>query len=109
MKSTAKRHALIGIGALAALATVNLAAATPEAGEPRTAVVRYTDLDPSRPVDARRLYARIKRAARAVCDNDPASDLERLREYEKCLGRAVTEAVDKVQSEQVRAIRRAHN
>jgi hypothetical protein len=48
-------------------------------------------------------------AARAVCDNDPSSDLERLREYEKCLGQAVTEAVEKVQSEQVSAIRRAHN
>jgi hypothetical protein len=79
MKSTAKRHALIAIGTLAALAGANLAAATPEVGETRTTVVRYTDLDPSRP------------------------------EYEKCLGQAVTEAVEKVQSEQVSAIRRAHN
>jgi UrcA family protein len=109
MKSTAKRHALIAIGTLAALAGANLAAASPEVGETRTTVVRYTDLDPSRPADARRLYDRIKRAARAVCDNDPSSDLERLREYEKCLGQAVTEAVEKVQSEQVSAIRRAHN
>jgi UrcA family protein len=109
MKSTAKRHALIAIGMLAALAGANLAAATPDIGEPRTTVVRYADLDPSRPGDARRLYDRIKRAARAVCDNDPSSDLERLREYEKCLGQAVTEAVEKVQSEEVSAIHRARD
>lgn len=109
MKSTAKPHALIGIATLAAVATVNLAAATPEADEPRSAVVRYTDLDLSRPEDARRLYGRIKRAGRAVCDNHPSSDLKRLKEYEDCLKRAVAEAVEKVQSEQVSAIGRAHN
>jgi UrcA family protein len=109
MKSTAKRHALIGIATLAAVATMNLAAATPQANEPRSTVVRYTDLDPSRPEDARRLYGRIERAGRLVCDNYPSSDLKRLKEYEECLGRAVGEAVEKVRSEQVSAIRRAHN
>jgi UrcA family protein len=108
MKSTAKRHAFIAT--LVALATVNLAAAsTPEAEKPQSIVVRYSDLDPSRPEDARRLYARIKRAARAVCFNDPNSDLQRLIAYEECLGRAMTEAVEKVQSEQVSAILHARN
>ena len=109
MKSTARRHALMGIPTLAAVATVNLAAATPEAHEPRSIVVHYADLDLSRPGDARRLYGRIKRAARNVCYNSPSSDLKRLREYEACLGQAVTAAVEKVQSEQVSAIRRAHD
>jgi UrcA family protein len=109
MKSTAKRHALIGIATFAAVATVNLAAATPEADGPRSTVVHYTDLDLSRPSDARRLYSRIKRAARTVCYNSPSSDLKRLREYDECLGQAVTAAVEKVQSEQVSAIRRAHD
>ena len=109
MISTAKRHALLGIATLAALATANLATARPEADEPRSTVVRYGDLDLSRPEDARRLYGRIKRAARRVCDNQPSSDSKRLKEYERCLGQAVTEAVEKVQSEQVTAIHRAHN
>jgi UrcA family protein len=109
MKSTAKRHALMGIATLVAVATANLAAASPEADGPRSIVVHYADLDPSRPADARRLYGRIKRAARTVCDNSPHSDLQPLREYKECLRQAVTEAVEKVQSEQVSAIRRAEN
>jgi UrcA family protein len=107
MKSTAKRHAPIGIATLAAVATANLAAATPEAAETHSTVVHYEDLDLSRPKDARRLYGRIKKAARTVCDNHPLSDFKRLTEYEKCLEQAVTEAVEKVQSEQVTAIHRA--
>jgi UrcA family protein len=109
MKSTSERHALIGIATLVALATANLATATSEADAPRSTVVHYGNLDLSRPEHARRLYARIKRAARMVCDNNPSSDIKRLNEYEKCLGQAVTEAVEKVHSEQVTAIHRAHN
>ena len=107
MKSTATRHALLGIATLASLATANLAAATPEAVELRSTVVHYEDLDLSRPEDARRLYGRIKQAARTVCDNHPLSDFKRLTEYERCLGQAVTEAVETVHSEQVTAIHRA--
>lgn len=109
MNSTGKRRALIGVVALAAVWTANLASAAPEGGEPQKIVVKYTDLDPSRPEDARRLYGRIKRAARAVCYNDPSSNLERLKTYENCLKQAVTAAVEKVQSEQVSAILRAQN
>ena len=109
MKSTAKRHALLGIATLAAMVTANMATAAPEADEPQSTVVHYEDLDLSRPADARRLYGRIKWAARKVCDNNPSSDIRRLKEYEKCLGQAMTEAVEKVQSEQVTAIHRAHN
>jgi len=87
---------------------VNLASAA-EGDEPQSIVVRYTDLDPSQPDDARRLYSRIKRAARKVCYNDPSSNLERLVLYEECRGRAITAAVEKVRSEQVSAIFRAQN
>jgi UrcA family protein len=109
MKLTAKRPVLIAMGTFVAVAAVNLAAATPEATAPQSRVVRYTDLDPTRPEDARRLYSRIKRAARAVCDNHPSSDLERLREYDKCLTQAMTEAVGKVHSERVSAILRTRD
>ena len=108
MKPTAKRHVLIAMSTLVAVATVDLASATPEANAPQSRVVRYTDLDPTRPEDARRLYSRIKRAARAVCDNQPSSDLALLREYDACMAQAMTEAVEKLRSDRVSAILRAH-
>jgi UrcA family protein len=107
MKSAAKRHALIGIAALVAVATANLAPAAEEVDVPQSTVVHYADLDLSRPKDAHRLYGRIRRAAATVCANHPDGSLERFKEYKKCLGKAVTEAVEKVQSEQVTAIHRA--
>lgn len=109
MNSTGKRRGLIGIAALAAVATVNLARAAPEGEEPQTILVRYADLDPSRPEDARRLYRRIERAARKVCFNYPSSNLERLMLYEDCRGRAIAAAVEKVRSEQVSALLRSEN
>ena len=109
MNSTGKRRALITIAALAAVATANLASAAPEGDEPRSVIVRYADLDPSQPGDARRLYSRIKRAARKVCDNYPSSNVQRLMIYDECLGRAITAAVAQVRSEQVNAVLRAQN
>jgi UrcA family protein len=97
MKPTiAKRHALIGLATLAAVLTVNLASATPADDSVRSVVVRYSDLDLSQPADARRLYDRIKKAARAVCEANPFSDLAQLAQYRMCVSRAVRDAVDKV-------------
>jgi UrcA family protein len=108
MKSTTvKRHALLGIALLAAALTANLASAAPGNDEPRRAVVRYSDLDLSQPKDAQRLYRRIKGAAHAVCNNDPELDLGLLKAYKACMTKAVTDAVDQVQSAQVAAIRRS--
>lgn len=109
MKPTGIRCALIGIATLVAIGTVNQAGAAPNADAPQSVVVRYTDLEPSRPEDARRLYYRIKRAARTVCFNDPASNIERLKAYDKCMQQAITAAVERVRSEQVSAILRAQN
>ena len=108
MKSTlVKRHALIGLAALATVLTANLALATPEGDGTRTLVVRYSDLDLSQARDERRLYSRIKIAARSVCDNSPNSDLARLAQYEKCIAHAVTNAVDTVNATQLTEIRQA--
>jgi UrcA family protein len=106
MKSTlVKRNALIGLAALTAALTVGLASATTVDDEPRTLVVRYSDLDLSQPRDAHRLYARIKTAARSVCDNSPDSDLARLAQYEKCVAHAVTNAVETINAAQLTEIR----
>ncbi len=101
---TANRYALLGMAVLAAgLAGNPASAATDVEGAKRT-VVKFADLDLSRPQDARRLYGRIKYAARQVCDNDPMSDLRLLQIYETCLRKAVTDAVARVQSPQLAAV-----
>lgn len=108
MKSTpVKRRALVGIAALVAVLTANLASATPEDDGPHALVVRYSDLDLSQPGDARRLYARIKLAAQSVCDYSPSMDLVRLAKIKECMGHAVTHAVDAVNASQLTEIRQA--
>ena len=108
MKSTiGKCYAFAGVALLAASLTANLAsAATPDEG-PKQSVVKYSDLDLSRPKDAHRLYSRIKRAARQVCDNNPSSDLRLLKVYESCMARAINDAVEQVQSVKVAEIHQA--
>lgn len=104
----ANRYALIGMALLAAALTAHLAsAATSDGAAPRQTVVRFADLDLSRPADAHRLYGRIKKAAREVCDIQPSAGVDSLRIYEGCLRKAVTDAVAQVQSSEVAAIERA--
>lgn len=100
----AKRHALIAIATLTAALTANLASATTAHGEVNQAVVHYSDLDLSRPEDVRRLYSRIRIAARDVCENFRSPDLQRVRVYKDCRDKAVADAVAKVQSAQLAAI-----
>jgi UrcA family protein len=92
---------------LAAALTANLASAATADDGARQAVVKYSDLDLSQPNDARRLYRRIKQAAREVCENNPQSQLELLRRYKECMAKAVNDAVGQVQSTQVAAIHRS--
>jgi len=56
---------LVGALTLYAVSPVGLAAAAPE--DLRHQVVRFADLDLTRPAAAQELYRRIKRAAREVC------------------------------------------
>lgn len=104
----ARRHALIAMAALATALTANLASATTVDDEARQAVVRYSDLDLSRPEDARRLYVRIQSAARVVCENFRSADLQRAQIYRRCIDKAVADAVAKVPSAQVAAVANAH-
>ncbi len=97
----AKRNALIGI-AFAAVAATNLACAAGEDSEPRSLVVRYSDLDLTQAKDAHKLYHRIKLAARRVCDNE-----DRPKIYKECLSQAVGDAVEQVHSSQLSAIHHA--
>jgi UrcA family protein len=105
MKPTiARKTALIVMTALAAALTANLASATTADNEVRQTVVHYSDLDLARPEDARRLYGRIRSAARGVCENFRSPDLQRNQIYRQCRDKAVADAVAKLQSPQVAAI-----
>jgi len=100
----ARKTALIAMAALAPALTVNLASATTVDDQARQAVVRYSDLDLSRPQDARRLFSRIQGAARAVCENFRSAELQRAQIYRQCMDKAIADALSKVQSAQVTAI-----
>jgi UrcA family protein len=104
----ANRCVLLGMAVLAAAPTANLAmAATRDEAVPKQAIVKFKDLDLSRPQDARRLYGRIKRAASDVCENGASSDIHRLMVYESCIRKAVADAVARLQSSQVTALEQA--
>jgi UrcA family protein len=103
MNSTiAKRCALIGMATIAAGLAMNPASATPTDGGVRSVVVRYSDLDLSRPQDTQVLYSRIKRAAHVVCDDGASGvlDLPRIARREACVQQAMTRATETVQSTQ---------
>ena len=61
-------------------------------------VVRYADLDPSRSPDAATLYARLERAADAVCGQADARDLTSRRMQKQCRQQALDSAVERVGS-----------
>lgn len=92
------------MAALTVALTGNLASATTVDDEASQTVVHYSDLDLSRPQDARRLYARIRRAAHAVCETYQSADLQRAQAYRQCTDKAMANAIAKVQSAQVAAI-----
>lgn len=106
--ATTKSHLLVGLAALSSIMTAQLAAAeVPEQTEPKSVVVRYSDLDLSSPRDARQLYGRIKRAAHEACEAPPMNELTRLTQYERCLHHAITDAVAQVSSSQLNHILQA--
>jgi UrcA family protein len=110
--SIARRYAVVAIATLAAGLAVNHAGAAEPTQAP-TVVVRYADLDLSRPKDAQRLYYRLYAAAQKVCrasglgSGGGMEDLARLRQFHDCLDRALTNAVTDVNSSQVTAIQQA--
>jgi UrcA family protein len=106
-----KRCAHIAVATLAAGLAVSHAWGASPWQEARSVVVRYTDLDLSRPRDARVLYDRIHAAARLVCRNvgDETADLARLSEYRRCVHQAVANAVANVSSTEVTQLYARYN
>ena len=94
-----KRGALLGI----ALLCTGVALADQD-GHVIPQAVRYSDLDLSRPEDAKKLYERIRVAAKVVCENYDRIELAGHRQFLQCRSSAVDAAVRKVGSDQLTAI-----
>jgi UrcA family protein len=107
MKTAIVKGFTLGAIALTSFLTAHSASAAPQNDGPRTAVVKYQDLDLSQPRDLKKLYGRIKAAAQAVCDNTPEADLHRLAIYKNCIRNAVSNGMSQVQSSQQTNIRQA--
>jgi UrcA family protein len=111
-KASHRRHPVTTALLLGALAGMSLAA---QAGEPAAArsagkrvVVSYADLDLTDPAGARVLYARLKAAAREVCEyNGSARDLRQLMAHKDCYDRALNKAVHGVDSVGLHALHAA--
>jgi UrcA family protein len=99
MKS--QRHLLIGLTAFAAVLTTHLAAATPAMdSDTKTHVVRYSDLDLSRPQDVQQLYARMQRAAKLVCDDYAGGSLHSYTAYNRCVAHAMSDGIAQLRAQQ---------
>jgi UrcA family protein len=93
-----RRAAMLGVALLCSV----VAAANPV----KSMTVRYSDLDLSRPEDARRLYQRIQHAALLVCAGDDSRETEVQVRFRVCYRQAVDNAVRKVGSDKLAALHR---
>jgi UrcA family protein len=67
--------------------------------EARSQSVKFADLDLSKSQGVRTLLTRIRAAATEVCSPEPsATDIPGNKDFRKCMGRAVTGAVETVNS-----------
>jgi UrcA family protein len=108
MKAIIAKHcALLATATLATGLTVNHASAASAYEEPINVVVRYSDLNLSRPQDAATLYGRIRRAAHEACEDFDTESLERLQQFHRCMEQAVSNAVAKISSRQLTEIHEA--
>ena len=78
---------LLGTAALSSTAALAAAPAV------QTESVNYVQADLADPAAAAALYKRIQRAARSVCEQPFAHEVDRYMEFQKCFDRAVDTAV----------------
>ena len=89
-----------------------LSATVALAGEPTEVVsqsVNYVKEDLQNPALAEALYQRIQRAARQVCHQPDAREVDRYRMYRACYNRAVETAVENVDATALTAVHHSHS
>jgi UrcA family protein len=94
---------LLILCALTAIAPVGTASAS----NAPDVVVRYADLDLSRPSDVERLYSRLQTAADSICLSSSPYELARYAAYQRCLQAVLDRAVSQVPSQALLALHRA--
>jgi UrcA family protein len=100
---TALQHAAaIAVLSIGLVSTQRAHAAAPVDVPHRT--IRYGDLDLSRDADARRLYSRIRGAARQVCPSVEERALAHRLQARDCIRAAISDAVHRVDAPLLTAI-----
>ena len=101
---------LTSLAAFAALAACSFSIARADTSdEPRSAMVRFADLDTASAQGAAVLYRRIKSAAESVCKElAPDRQLGLMQAYTNCMQTAIGHAVAKVDRPAVTAYAAAH-
>ena len=97
---------------VAAILSAGAASARPVESQDntKTEAVPYGDLDISQVDGAQALYARIRSAARNVCNGPPiVGDFEDIAQFHQCFAGSVDQAVDEVHSPLVRSAADADN
>ena len=100
------------LSGLILLGTAALSSTTALAADPPTEVstsVSYVRADLQDPALAEALYHRIQRAARHVCQQPNAREVDRYRIYKACYDRAVDNAVETVDATALTAVHRSHS
>ena len=99
--SVSRRVLWTAVGAAAAsLFAANVHAAI----EPQQKLVRYADLNLAKSADASELYARLERAAKAVCRGYAGPELSRKRMRLQCEDRALSDAVNAIDHSALKAL-----
>lgn len=79
---------------LATLSSLNIAQAGDDTG--RSLTVQFADLDLDKPQGAASLYARIRMAARSVCEDLRSAGAKQAAQYKACVEFAISNAVARV-------------
>lgn len=93
-----KLNTLILTATLATLSQAALAASTHRSNgdDPKQLIVRYADLDLSKPAGAAQLYHRLQNAAEAVCSSLESRELARKSMFRNCVSESMEGAVTQV-------------
>jgi len=97
------------IGCEAAVASAGSAVNKPFLSDPPlTSVVHFSDLDVSSVDGAKRLYARLRRAASEVCEPLESASAEGASEHGACVSKAIEDAVAHINRPRLSEYHRSH-
>ena len=100
------------LSGLILLGTAALSSTSTLAGEPTETVslsVSYVKEDLQNPALEEALYQRIQRAAKRVCQQPNAREVDRYRMYKSCYDRAVETAVENVDATALTEVHHSHS